>query len=36
MGMNNYRVGWGLEIKKRNGSSKIKLTGRLVSPLFLP
>ena len=34
--MNNYRVGWGLEIKKRNGSSKIRLTGRQVSLLFLP
>ena len=40
MCMNNYRVeinsNCGLEIKKRNGSSKIRLTGRQVSLLFLP
>ena len=36
MCMNSYRVGWGLKIKKRNGSSKIRLTGRRANLLFLP
>lgn len=36
MCMSNYRVGWGLEIKKRNGSSQIRLTGRRANLLFLP